>query len=292
MRMPGPFEIHRVTDLLWVVPEVGIFLADVTGADFRATRTAADARFAEQATGRPVLSFHSFLVRTPAGNLLVDACVGNDKDRPQLAIWNRRRGDWLGQLAATGVAPEDVDFVCCTHLHADHFGWNTRLEDGRWVPTFPNARYLFADAEVGHWERFQRENPDNLYRLAWADSVLPVMEAGLVDRVSCDHQVTDGIRFRPAPGHTPANCVIELDDGRRRAVMSGDVIHHPVQIERPDWTSRFCLDPAAARARRGELLERIAGTDTLLLPAHFAGPTAVHVTREAGGYFYETVAAG
>ena len=291
MNLPGPFEIRKVLDLEWVVPEVEMFLLDVTTAEFRRTRTADDPRFVEQATARPILSFHSYLVRTPAGNLLVDSCVGNQKQRPQLAVWNMREGAYLQRLSAAGVAPEDVNFVCCTHLHADHIGWNTRLTDGRWVPTFPNARYIFADAEVAYWEGFHRADPQNIYCQSWQDSVLPVLEAGLVDRVRSDHEIASGIRLRPAPGHTPGNVVIELDDGRNRAVMSGDVIHHPVQIEQAAWTSRFCRDPLAARTRRIELLQRIAGTGTVLLAAHFAGPTAVRVTEDRDGFFYEVAAA-
>lgn len=287
MRMPGPFEIEKVTDLEWTVPEAGFLLLDVSEAEFLRTRTAADPRFVASGTSRPILSFHSYLVRTPAGNLLVDTCVGNHKQRPRLEAWHMRDGAYLERLASAGIAPEEVDFVCCTHLHADHVGWNTRLEGGRWVPTFPNARYLFAEPEVAYWEGFHDADRESIYRQCWEDSVLPVLEAGLADRVSADHEVTRGIRLQPAPGHTPGNVVIELDDGRQRAVMSGDVMHHPVQIERAQWSSRFCLDPSAARERRLELLRRLANTNTVLLAAHFAGPTAVTVVEDGDGFFYE-----
>lgn len=289
--MPGPFDIRRVVDLAPVPQDPEFLLRGVTAAQFRATRTAADARFTDVAGGRPLLSFHSYLVRTPAGLLLVDTCVGNHKERPFIPEWHRREGDYLARLAAAGAAPADVRFVCCTHLHADHCGWNTRREDGRWVPTFPNARYLFAADEVAYWEDLHRAEPDNLYRTGWEDSVRPVLEAGLADLVRGDHEVAPGVRLRPAPGHTPGNVVLELDDGRRRAVMSGDVIHHPVQIERWAWSSQFCLDPDAARDQRRALLGRLAGTDTALLPAHFAGPTAVRVTAEGDGFFYEPLSA-
>jgi glyoxylase-like metal-dependent hydrolase (beta-lactamase superfamily II) len=287
MRMPGPFEIQKVMDLEWIIPNSEFLLLDVPDAEFRRTRTAADARFVEPGTARPILSFHSYLVRTPAGNLLVDTCIGNHKQRRLLPAWHMRDGAYLQRLAAAGVAAEDVNFVCCTHLHGDHVGWNTRLANGRWVPTFPNARYLFAETEIAYWERMHSGETDNIYRQSWEDSVLPVLEAGLVDRVRSDHEITRGIRLHPAPGHTPGNVVIELDDGRRRAVMSGDVIHHPVLIEQAEWSSRFCLDPAAARERRLELLRRIAGTGTVLLAAHFAAQTAVTIVEEARGFFYE-----
>ena len=287
MRLPGPFEIQKVLDLEFVIPDIGLFLRDVSPEDFARTRTAGDPRFVDPASGRPIFSFHSYLMRTPAGTLLVDTCVGNHKDRPLIPQWHRREGPYLQRLAAAGVDPAQVDFVCCTHLHADHFGWNTQLVNGRWVPTFPNARHLFADTEVAYWEAFHRAEPGNIFRQGWEDSIQPLLDAGLVDRVRSDHEITTGIRLRPAPGHTPGNVIIELDDGRRRAVMSGDVIHHPVQIERAQWSSLFCQDADLARTQRQDLLGRLAGTDTVLLAAHFSGPTAVRVNGRPGGFFYD-----
>ena len=184
------------------------------------------------------------------------------------------------------MTPDDIDYVCCTHLHADHVGWNTRLENDRWTPTFRNARYLFAEDEIGYWEKYHADTPGTPYERAWKDSILPVMEAGLIDRVASDHEIMSGIRLRPAPGHTPGNIVIELDDGRQSAIMSGDVIHHPVQIERPAWSSQFDEDPDEARVTRLKLLEGVADTDTLLMGAHFAAPTALMITSSTDGFFY------
>jgi len=276
----------KVPDLEWHAREVGFLLRGVSAEAFAGTRTSRDGRFVNLSTGQLVMSFHSYLIDTPAGLLLVDTCVGNHKERPLLPEWHRREGAYLERLAAAGAQPADIAFVCCTHLHADHVGWNTRLANGRFVPAFPRARYLFAAEELAYWEGFHAADPGNIYRQAWEDSVLPVLEAGLVDRVAGDHSPCAGVRFRPAPGHTPGNIVIELDDGRRRAVMSGDVIHHPVQIERWEWSSSFDLDPDQAQVTRHALLEQLADTGTTLLPAHFAGPTAVRVSREGDGFFY------
>ena len=232
------------------------------------------------------MSFHSFVVRTPQGTLLVDTCVGNHKERPMLAEWHQQEFPYLERLAQAGLTPPDIDFVCCTHLHGDHVGWNTRLVNGRWVPTFPNARYLFADTEIAYWERLHEQEPGNMYRRVWDDSVLPVLVSGQAERVDSEAEILSGVRLRPAPGHTPGNVVIELDDGKARAIMTGDVVHHAVQIERPDWCSNFDDDQARAQRTRRALLEQLADTDTLMLPAHFSGPTAVRIVSEADGFFY------
>ena len=286
MRLPGPFEIHRVQEFEWPERELDFLLLDVTREDFNTTRTSTDARFVDVERGLLRMSFHSFVVRTPQGVLLVDTCVGNDKERQVIPEWHMQNFPYLSRLRDVGLTPEDIDYVCCTHLHGDHVGWNTRLENGRWVPTFPNARYLFADAEVSYWEQFHVDNPGNVYGGPWNDSVLPVIEAGLVDRVASDHEIMSGIRLSPAPGHTPGNVVIELGDGQSSAVMSGDVLHHPVQIERPQWASVFDNDPDHARVTRRGLLERVADTSVLLMGAHFAAPTALQVESDADCFMY------
>ena len=286
MRLPGPFEIFRVLEFEWTRREPGFLLSGIGRHDIRGTTAGRDARFADPETGLLIMSFHSLVVRTDQGVLLVDTCVGNRKDRPTLPEWHQQEWPYLDRLARVGLTPADIDFVCCTHLHGDHVGWNTRLEQGRWVPTFPKARYLFSATELAYWERHHAEDPASIYRRPWQDSVLPVMEAGQVQRVADDAELLDGIRLRPAPGHTPGNAVLELDDGHRRAVMSGDVVHHPVQIERPDWCSEFDLDQPSARRTREDLLARVADTGTVLMGAHFAGPAALRVESATRGFRY------
>ena len=107
-----------------------------------------------------ILCIQSYIVRTPHHVILIDPCVGNHKPRPALPFWNMMNSDrYESNLAATGLTVDDVDFVMCTHLHSDHVGWNTRLENGRWVPTFPKARYLFADRELEYWAERQKKDP-------------------------------------------------------------------------------------------------------------------------------------
>jgi glyoxylase-like metal-dependent hydrolase (beta-lactamase superfamily II) len=289
MRLPGPFELHRVLEFEWPAREPDFLLTGIHRGDILGTRTGQDPAFVDPATGLLIMSFHSLVLRTPAGTLLVDTCVGNHKDRPMLPEWHQQEWPYLERLAQAGLSPADIDFVCCTHLHGDHVGWNTRLDDGRWVPTFPNARYLFARTELAYWEQHHRDDPQSIYRRPWEDSILPVVDAGQVDVVAEEAEILPGIRLQPAPGHTPGNVVIEANDGRRRAVLSGDVIHHPVQVERPDWCSNFDLDQPPARASREALLQRIADQDILLCGAHFAGPSALRVVSEGDGFFYQHV---
>lgn len=228
----------------------------------------------DPATGNVILAFRSYLVRTGGLTILIDTCVGNDKERPLRPNWHRQHWPWMDNLRAHGVAPEDVDIVMCTHLHTDHVGWNTRLEDGRWVPTFPNARYLFHEREYTYWEgEYQKQD---WLRDSFIDSVLPVVEAGKADLVAGDHEIARGMWLEPAPGHTPGAVCVHLHDGGERAVFCGDLMHHPLQVPQPQWSSVFCSDPDESRRTRIGFVERHAGAGTMVLPAHFV--------QNGGGY--------
>lgn len=234
-----------------------------------------------------LLTFQTYVVRTSRHVALVDTCIGNDKDRGGHPAFHMLRTRWLGNLAAAGLRPEDVDFVMCTHMHADHVGWNTRLQDGRWVPTFPRARYVFARREYLH-RRAAWERDGAAAQRAFADSVLPVVEAGQAVLVDSDHAIDDELRLEPAEGHTPGNVVIRLGGGTP-AVLSGDVIHHPLQVRYPEWSSAFCEDPAASADCRREFVARHADGGTLIVPAHFPAPTAGRIRRDGARWRYEFV---
>jgi glyoxylase-like metal-dependent hydrolase (beta-lactamase superfamily II) len=240
-------------------------------------------RLLDPATGNLVLAFHSFVVRTPRRTIVVDTCGGNDKPRPQKPRYHEQRWPYLESLAAAGVKPEDVDAVVCTHLHIDHVGWNTRLVDGRWVPTFPRAEYLFARLEWEFWReeyRTARFTDDPYYE----DSILPVFAAGQARLVEGDHRIDEGVWLEATPGHTPGHVCVHVTGGGREAVMSGDLMHHPVQCAEPDWSSGFCVDPAHSRQTRRAFLERYAGTDTLVMPAHFPAPSAGRIVRAGAAW--------
>ena len=183
--------------------------------------------------GRLLQSIHAFVVRAPGLTALVDTCVGNDKDRGGQAPFHMMRTNFLEDLRAVGVPPESVDLVICTHLHVDHVGWNTRLDNGRWVPTFPRARHLFARTE---WEHWASERDHNTRRIM-ADSVQPVLDAGLATLVEVDHRVSDELWLEPTPGHTPGHVSVRLSSGDGEAVITGDLMHHPVQVAEPGWGS-------------------------------------------------------
>jgi glyoxylase-like metal-dependent hydrolase (beta-lactamase superfamily II) len=239
----------------------------------------------DAATGFLKLSVHSWLVRVGGRRVLVDACVGNGKPRPARPRWHLMQSRYLERLAGAGVAPEEVDLVLCTHLHVDHVGWFTRLEDGRWVPTFPNARYLFSRLDYDHYLALDRDpatGPAN--HGSFRDSVMPVVDAGLAQLVAGHHDVDEHLAIDPAPGHTPGTVAITLASRGERAVFCGDILHHAIQVLHPEWNSFACADAARARASRRAVLERCAGTGALLMPAHFGAPFACRVDARGDGF--------
>ena len=198
---------------------------------------------------------------------------------------HERRGNFLQDLQAAGVAPEAVDFVLCTHLHIDHVGWNTRLQNGRWAPTFPRARYLFGRKD---WEYFAANDAAvGGGRDVVDESVRPVVEAGQVDLIDGEHAIEDGVVIEPLPGHTPGQVSLRLTSQGKVALMTGDLMHHPVQCAEPQWNSVACADADMARAARRRFLERYAETDVLILTAHFAAPTGGHIVTAGDAWRFE-----
>jgi glyoxylase-like metal-dependent hydrolase (beta-lactamase superfamily II) len=239
--------------------------------------------------GNIMASIHAWLIQTPRHRILVDCCIGADKDRMPYRNWHRMQTPFLDNLHAAGADPGEIDFVLCTHLHVDHVGWNTRLANGQWVPTFPNARYLFARAEFEFWQQRRREpHPDEFTAVnhrVFDDSVLPIRH--LADLVDGEHEViADRLTLSPAPGHTPGSVAVCLRAGAQEALFIGDVAHHPLQVYETHWNSAFCELPETARATRRQLLTRCADRGALLLPAHFAGRHAGRVIATDGGFEY------
>jgi glyoxylase-like metal-dependent hydrolase (beta-lactamase superfamily II) len=231
---------------------------------------------------RAIMVFQSYVVRTPHHNVMIDSCVGNDKTLPQMPDWQNRQGqEYELALGEAGLRYEDIDYVFCTHLHADHVGWNTRLVDGKWAPTFPKARYVFSADEVRHWEAAYAQAGVPVF----AESVLPVLEAGRADLVSDDAVIGDHVRLLPTPGHTPHHVAVLLGKGRDEAAFAGDLLHSPLQWRYPDLASAIDGDGAAAasRSRRG-FLERFAETGTVCCFAHTPSPSAGLVRRLGPGF--------
>jgi glyoxylase-like metal-dependent hydrolase (beta-lactamase superfamily II) len=228
-----------------------------------------------------ILCFQSYVIKTPHHTILVDSCIGNDKPRPQRPKWNMKSDDtYLRGLAGAGFSVDDIDFVMCTHLHVDHVGWNTRLENGRWVPTFPKARYVFAEQEFDYWSAQNEKAPVPPF----VDSVLPVVEAKRHEVVGNDHQIGDHVRILPTPGHTPGHVAFTFGRGKDDAVFSGDLMHSPIQTLYPEMSVKFDVDQAeAAKTRRG-FLERYCDTDTLCCTAHFPSPSVGRIRRKGNGF--------
>ena len=223
-----------------------------------------------------ILPMQSYVVRTSHHTVLVDTCIGNHKDRPARPAWHRKTDDtWMRNLAALGLTPADIDIVMCTHLHHDHVGWNTQLVDGRWVPTFPNAKYLMSAKEL---EIFQEvEHP--AATPAMNDSVLPVVESGQATLVTSEHVVDDEIWLEPTPGHTPDHFAVRLASRGENAVIGGDLMHSPVQCLHPTWRPRPDFDPALAAKSRSEFMARHEDLGSLVCMMHFPLPSAGHFKR-------------
>jgi glyoxylase-like metal-dependent hydrolase (beta-lactamase superfamily II) len=236
-------------------------------------------RFAN-AEGALVMSIHALVVESRSRRILVDTCVGNDKRRPKIPNWHERRGAFLADLAGAGFPRESIDLVVCTHLHVDHVGWNTMLENGRWVPTFPRARYLIGEREWAYW----KDVADQDFGDVIGDSVRPVLDAGLVDLVASDHRLTDEVRLEPTPGHTPGHVSVRISSRGEEAVITGDLMHHPCQTARPQWGSHFDWDKEAARATRRAFLERHADRPIRVFGTHFATPSAGWIVRDGDAY--------
>ena len=239
-------------------------------------------------------SVHALLVETPQMRLIVDTCVGNDKTR-NMPYWNMLATAFLTDLEAAGWSRESVGGVICTHLHVDHVGWNTMLHEGRWIPTFPNARYYMARAELAHWRAEFEGAPagrdyspetealmDN--KATFADSVKPILDAGLETLVDLDAQIAPGIRLIPTLGHTPGHVSVVLESRGERAVITGDMMHHPCQIAHPEWSSAFDTDPEMSQVTRRSFFEQFADTPTLIIGTHFGGPTAGYLIRDGRDY--------
>ena len=270
---------HRVVETEGPEFAPGFLLPDAVPEALAPHRGWLEPRFLDPVSGKLVLAVQSYLLRTSRHVVLVDSCVGNGKERRFHAPWSQRASPaWLDRLAALGTAPEDVDFVLCTHLHADHVGWNTRLVDGRWTPTFPNARYVFARTELEYWLELNRKGKKYSDGCI-DDSVLPVIEAGQAEIVADDHALDDEIRLRPSPGHTPGHVCVELASAGRRAVLSGDVCHTPLQCREPGWSAVGCADRARSAATRRAFLDAHCETDVLVMTAHFPSPSTGYVRR-------------
>jgi glyoxylase-like metal-dependent hydrolase (beta-lactamase superfamily II) len=269
-------------------PPLPLIMPQITAADLAhlATWYTDDSLAPTPEKSAFMMSMHSYVLRVGGRTILIDACNGNDKRRAIPDV-NMAQTSYLENLAALGLTPDNIDVVLCTHLHFDHVGWNTRLENGKWVPTFANARYLFSRRDFEHFGSQELED-DHLR--AFRDSVLPVYEAGRAELVEADievhREVSERVWLEPAFGHSPGNFSVIAEGSGERAIFWGDVIHHPVQLVRPEVTPSFDGDPDKARATRLRTLARAADEELICFPAHFRDPSAGRVLRSGDTYRY------
>ena len=274
----GEVRISRVVEQ--VVPLPVEFFAEATPADVAAESWLVP-DFVDEA-GRYRVSIHSFLIEAGGSRIIVDTCAGNSKRRPLVPMFDQQSNPFLPELSAAGFDPDTIDMVVCTHLHVDHVGWNTTLVDGVWTPTFPRARYLLGAGDLAFWT----QSSDPMHAPAFADSVQPVIDAGLVDAVAADRTIAPGVHLKMTPGHTPGHMCVWIGE---QCVITGDVVHHPIQCGHPEWTATGDDDPDLARTARRKFLAAAAATNALVLGTHFAGTSAGHVVSTAeGGYRFES----
>ena len=238
-------------------------------------------------------SVHAYLVESRGQRIIIDTCVGNDKHRANEA-WNQLKLPFLERLNEAGHPPESIDFVLCTHMHLDHVGWNTRLAGKSWVPTFPNARYLFGRVEWDHWSKENYSTgdmPDFVRDLSeqntiMVDSVLPIVTAGLNDLVETDHRLTDEVSLFSTPGHTPGHVGVAIHSSGKEAVITGDVVHNPIQFVDPAICANFDFDQKLALKTRREFISNHADRDVLVLGTHFNTPNAGYIVRDKEGWCF------
>lgn len=284
----GNYTINKVVELERPFAHAQDFFPDLTGEMLAICRRELPA--GQLAADDFVnMSYHAFVVRTDHYTMLIDTCCGNHKNRSARPEFHQLNTDFLGKLAMAGVKPEQVDYVLCTHLHWDHIGWNTQLIDGRWVPTFPNAKYVISRTEYEYWDAAYQRGDPSVHCISFEDSVLPIKRAEQVVLVEDDHEFDHGIVLEPCFGHSPGHVVINVASNGQRGVVTGDVIHHQIQLRFPSMSTKADTDRDLARRTRTALIEKHAGTGTLLLPAHFRTPTIGRIEPATEGFRYAPI---
>lgn len=232
-------------------------------------------------SGELMLSFYSLVLESQGKTIIVDTCVGNDKDRSNTnPAWTNLKLPYLADLKKAGFTPEKIDYVLQTHLHIDHVGWNTILSNGRWVPTFDNARYLIGGVEWDFFSKFE----GRALRDPVEDSVRPIVEQGRANLIESTHRITDEVWLEPSPGHTPGHHHVHISSHGQQAIITGDLMHHPIQCGYPEWDVGFDNDGAAAKKVRRAFCERFADQDVLIFGTHFASPSCGKIARRGDAF--------
>jgi glyoxylase-like metal-dependent hydrolase (beta-lactamase superfamily II) len=276
----GDVEVARIVEVNAFEDDISMLLPDAT-AQFVQQFGWLRPHFAT-ADGRMILSFQAFVLRSRGKSVMIDTCIGADRKR-EYAVFCNLQTTFLEDLRAAGFPPEEINAVLCTHLHFDHVGWNTRLVGGKWVPTFPQARYLFGRREWQHWQHLR--DTDGYHHMDHlVDSIDPVMQAGLVDFIDPDFQITDEVSLIPTPGHTPGHVSVLIRSRGHEAVITGDLMHHPIQLAVPATHGNFDMDKEQGARSRVEFVDRFANRPALIIGSHFSDPSAGHIVSDGKGW--------
>ncbi len=279
----GTFEISTVLEQELPSFEAKDLFPDLTDERLNVARTALGTDYILE-SGMLMMAFRTFVLRTGKYNVLIDTCVGNHKERPERPLFHRLTTPYLQDLAALGLKPEQIDFVMCTHLHWDHVGWNTQLIDGKWIPTFPNAKYIISKTEYDYWDETYRTAPEGRHAQAFKDSIAPVVRAEQALLVDDGYELQPGISLEACTGHTIGTYNVNMKSQAEAGAFCGDVLQHPIQLVFPDLSSRPDYDQARARVTRGAFLERHADTGNIVMPTHFPYHPGGRIERDADAY--------
>lgn len=286
MHTIGDAKITRIEEFYGETYPLKDIFPDCTNEQLAEHRHWLAPRHYDADSGRIKLSVHSWLLQVGGKKILIDCCCGNNKAKPGRPFWHMLNVPWLERLAAAGARPDEIDMVMCTHLHHDHVGWNTINRDGKWVPTFPNARYVFSRQDVEYFSKLDADPKDGPAELgAFRECVVPILEYGKADLVECGpHRLNDFIEIDGAPGHAPGHVVFKLESKGQRGIFIGDVLHHLLQVHYPDWNFPKNSDAAQARVSRRKVLEYCAASGALVLPGHVGLPFAGRIEATQSGY--------
>ena len=280
----GDTTVTAIVEAETVGIPVQFFYPEATADDVRRVDWLGDVPGTATPDGAISFRVQAFVVERAGRTVLVDPCVGNGKRRG-LPFWNDLSLPWLERFTAAGFAAEQIDLVVHTHLHEDHIGWDTHLVDGEWVPTFKNARHVYVAEELEYAALDIRRERDDPY----ADSIEPILHAGLADVVAADADLGHGLRLLPTPGHTPGHTSLIVDSGDDGFVVSGDLLHHPFQLNDPSIAEAADWDNGMAARTRSDFFDHCARTGCLVGGTHFPVAPLGRIETHGGAWRFRAV---
>jgi glyoxylase-like metal-dependent hydrolase (beta-lactamase superfamily II) len=225
------------------------------------------------------------LVETGGQRVLIDTGLGDKWTDKQREIYCVERGAGvLEALAGLGLGPDDIDVVVNTHLHFDHAGGNTRLRDGRAVPSFPRARYV---VQLGEWEDATRPH-ERSHASYLEENFVPLAEARQLETVQGEQEVAAGVRVVPVGGHTAYHQLVLIEGGGRTLALPTDLLATAAHLPLA-WLMAYDLFPLGTLAAKRKLLKEAAENDWLLLLYHDPAAPLARVREEKGRYLMSEV---